>query len=113
MKRMHTHSPQAAAAVQVIGLQIARARRGRRQTLDEVAERVGVSRKTLHEVEHGSPTVAIGTVFEVATLLGVPLFGAVDRSELSEIRDRLRDQLALLPARVREPVSRMDVDDDF
>ena len=38
---------------------------------DEVAERVGVSVPTIRKVESGDPTVAIGTVFEVASLLGI------------------------------------------
>lgn len=29
---------------------------------------------TIQKIERGDPTVAIGTVFEAATLLGVPLF---------------------------------------
>ncbi len=114
MKRPRTHSPSSIAAVEILGLEIARARRARRQTLDDLAQRAGVSRPTLHSIEHGSPSVAIGTVFEVATLLGIPLFGTGDRGELSELRNRGRDRLALLPARVREPLeSDAAPDDDF
>lgn len=56
------------------------------------------------------PTVGIGTVFEVATILGIDLFGT-DREGLRSMVERGRDRLALLPARVREPTG--PVDDDF
>jgi hypothetical protein len=55
---------------------------------------------TLRKVERGDPTVALGTAFEVATLLGVPLFVA-DPNELSSVVAWSRDKLALLPERVR------------
>ena len=54
-------------------------------------------------MENGSPTVAIGTVFNAAFLLGVDLFG-LDRTGLPR-RRRGEDTLALLPegsARGRE-----------
>jgi len=112
MKRGHPYSPQAVAAVETLGLEIARGRRERRWTLVELAERAAISVVTLRQVERGSPTVAIGTVFELATLVGLPLLGATDRAQSIEIRDRARDRLMLLPARVREPSTRPD-DDDF
>jgi len=55
------------------------------------------------------PTVAIGTVFELAVLLGVPLF-VDDRSELSAIRRLAENRLELLPRSVRPGTN---VDDDF
>ena len=69
-----------------------------------------MSLPTLRNVERGTPTVAIGVVFELATLLGVELFG-VDPVALPDVVSRSQDRLALLPARVRE--SREPVDDDF
>ena len=113
MKRTHPHSPQTLAAVQVLGLDIASARRARHQTVDDLAQRAGISRPTLRGIEHGSPTVAIGTVFEVATLLGIPLFGANSRDELDDVRDRARGRLALLPVRIRQPTASDAADDDF
>jgi transcriptional regulator with XRE-family HTH domain len=112
MKREHPYSPQALATVETLGLEIARGRRERRWTLAELAERAAISVITLRQVERGAPTVAIGTVFELATLVGLPLFGAVDRAQSIEIRGLARDRLTLLPARVREP-SRGPDDDDF
>ena len=110
MKRRHVISRQAELAVSMLSAQIAAARREKRMTAAEVAERVGISTITLRAVERGLPTVAIGTVFEVATLLGVPLF-TDERDQLSSAYALQRGQLALLPSRVREP--RTPVRDEF
>ncbi len=37
----------------------------------ELGERVGVSRYTISCLEKGKPNVAIGTVFEAATIVGI------------------------------------------
>jgi transcriptional regulator with XRE-family HTH domain len=87
-------------AVEVLGAQIAQARRQRRWTAEELAQRLGVSVRTVFNVEHGSPTVAMGIAFEAATLLGVGLFGA-DGPELSRLARQGQERLALLPTRVR------------
>jgi transcriptional regulator with XRE-family HTH domain len=110
MRKAHTYSQHTIDATRVLGLEIARARRARRWTINELAERAGVSRITVRAVEAGTPTVAIGTVFELATILGVDLFGARP-SDFPELLARGQDRLALLPARVRQPV--ISIDDDF
>lgn len=78
--------------------------------MNELAERAGVSVPTIRKVEKGDPAVAIGTVFEMATLLGLPLFGT-DRSGLVDLVQRGQERLALLPARVRD--KDRPVHDDF
>jgi len=110
MSATRTYSQQALASARILGLEIARARRARRWTLNELAERAGVSRITVRAAEAGTPTVAIGTVFELATILGIDLFGA-SPAELPELLTRGRERLALLPARVRRPAT--PIDDDF
>ncbi len=97
-------------AVRVIGLQLARSRREQRRTAAEIAERAGITRQTLRRIERGDGRVAVGTVFEVALILGVPLFGA-DRKELAQMVATGKRDLALLPARVVVPGE--DIDDDF
>jgi transcriptional regulator with XRE-family HTH domain len=80
---------------------VARVRRERRWTTNDLAERAGISPVTLRKIERGDPTVELGSAFEVATLLGIVLF-APDRKELSTMVELARARLALLPARVRE-----------
>jgi hypothetical protein len=57
---------------------------------------------TLRNIERGEPTTAIGVAFEVATLVGVPLFDA-EADDLPVLRRRAEDRLALLPRTVRLP----------
>jgi transcriptional regulator with XRE-family HTH domain len=103
-------SPQTLDALRVLGSLLAAARRQQRRTLADVAERVGVSVTTLRKVEAGDPGVAIGTAFEVAAILSVPLFGA-DGPRLAELAASGQRELALLPARIRRPAA--EPDDDF
>jgi transcriptional regulator with XRE-family HTH domain len=109
MARDRTYSPQALDAARVLGLQIAEGRRKRRWTQAELSDRAGISIVTLRNVERGEPTVAVGVMFELATLVGVELFG-VPPGELRGLVAREQDQLALLPAHV---FRRRVIDDDF
>src|ERR1700758_5467235 len=97
----HTFSRQTLAAAKVLGLEIARARRAHRWTTSELAERAGISVVTLRNIERGVPTVALGIVFEVATLVGLDLFGE-DAAGLDRRVQSGREHLELLPARVRD-----------
>lgn len=87
-------------ALVVLGQQIRIARAARGLTAEQLAGTAGISRATLSSIERGNPSSSIGTVFNVATILGIPLFGVDDPSELIAMRRRGEDRLALLPARV-------------
>ncbi len=50
-------------------LRLARLRR--RLSAEMVAERAGISRVTLHKIEKGTPSVAIGSYFMVLHVLGL------------------------------------------
>jgi transcriptional regulator with XRE-family HTH domain len=110
MRRPHTYSPEALDAARVLGLRIAEGRRQRRWTQAELCERASVSATTLRKAEHGDPTVAIGVMFELATLVGVELFGVLSR-QLNGLAARERDRLAVLPAHVYP--RQVTADDDF
>lgn len=105
-RKAHSHSPWTTSAISVLGQQISAERRDKRWTQEDLAERAGISAKTLSAIEKGSPNSSIGTVFEVASLLGIPLVGATD----SVAQQSIKARLAILPARVREPKA---VDNDF
>jgi transcriptional regulator with XRE-family HTH domain len=108
-KRTHAYPRTVRHATQLLGSEIKLARVERRWSVRELAERAGISTGTLRKVEQGDPTVAIGTAFDVATLVGVPLFYE-DRSRLAEATRLNRERAALIPQRVHR---RGEVDDDF
>lgn len=96
----------ARAAVQVLGESIRAGRLRRGWSVVTLAERVGVSAPTITKIERGNPSVAIGTVFEAARLVGVELFGGHD----GLARQVVRSELALLPQRGR---ARRKASNDF
>jgi len=97
-------------ALSLLGKQIRLARKRRRMSERDLAARIGVARSTLQLIERGSPSVAVGLVFEAATLAGVDLFVPEARTLAREI-ERIDDRLALMPGSIRTP--RRPVDDDF
>lgn len=79
-------------------------------TLDELADRLGASTPTVRKMLGGAPTVAIGTYFEAAHILGVPLFDP-DSDRFAATASRTAEIDSLLPKRI---VNREEeVDDDF
>ena len=102
-------SPSSQEALQLLGWSIRAARVRRRWSSAELAERVGVSRPTISKIEHGDPGVAIGTFFEAATLVGVPLFD--DDATRRRFAAHKRTELALLPESARR--LRRTIDDNF
>ena len=110
MKRKRTYSRVARQALSLLG-KLVRARRTERgMTAQELADRTGISRTTLYNIEKGSPGPEIGTVFEVAAIVGVRLFDH-DEPGLRMHNARLDEKLALLPKSVRPSIK--EIDDDF
>lgn len=107
--RPRTYSPVTVEAARLLGARVRLARRERRWTIQELADRVGVTRVTMRKVERGDLTVGLGVAFEAAAVVGVPLFHDDTSRRLLEA-GRVDDRLAVLPQVVREPV---EVDDDF
>lgn len=103
-------SYEAARAVEVLGDAIRIRRHARGWTVAQLADRLRVSRPTVYKIEKGDPGVAMGTVFDAAALVGVPLFSE-DPALVGILHRSQEAQLALLPARVRAVEER--VDDDF
>jgi transcriptional regulator with XRE-family HTH domain len=103
-------SPLAKEALRLLGASIKMQRLRRRWSIDELARRVGVSHPTIIKIERADPTVAIGTVLEAATLVGVTLFDA-DPTVRARHQERLATELKLLPRAGR--MTTRDADDDF
>lgn len=106
-----TYSRNTREAVTLLGKLIRLARKERRLSAAELAERAGISRGTLLRIEKGDPKVEIGIMFEAATLAGVNLFDA-DSGRLSSMIARADDKLALMPKAIHKP-SPVVVKDEF
>jgi transcriptional regulator with XRE-family HTH domain len=85
-------------------------RKERKLTLDELADRLGVSTPTVRKILEGSPSVAIGSYFEAARILGMPLFDP-DPHRFAVTASRTAEVESLLPKRVR--TRQQEIDDNF
>lgn len=54
-----------------LGRNIRLARLRRKLSSEQVAERAGISRKTLYEIERGHPNVSLGNYAQVLSVLGL------------------------------------------
>lgn len=95
-------SEQTERLLENLGERIRTARIEANMSQEELGDRIGVTRYTVGALESGRAKVAIGTVFEAACVVGLPLplFGA--KSE------------ALAPTMTEENLQkRVNLDDDF
>jgi transcriptional regulator with XRE-family HTH domain len=63
--------PQTLRILEGMGQNIRLARLRRKLSTEQVAERAGISRGTLWQIENGKPTVAMGYYFQVLFTLGL------------------------------------------
>jgi transcriptional regulator with XRE-family HTH domain len=105
-----TYSRYSREAMILLGDLIRAARKERKMTAQEVADRAGISRGLLQRIEKGDPKCELGATFEVATIVGVKLFDTEATTLTQHIR-QTEDKLSLLPKSVRKKVKA--VDDDF
>ena len=98
-KTSRIYSNHTLQALNVFASQIKLARKNHGWSEEELAERAGTSRSTLRGVEQGTPSTEIGLYFEIAALLGIPLFDE-DSKNLKTIQKNLDMELALLPKRI-------------
>lgn len=103
-------SPYATDAVRLLGQLVRKARIEKRMTTTDAAARSGISRGLLNRIEKGDPACAIGATFEVAAVVGVPLFDS-EQGTLAHTLTTNREVMRLLPRSVRR--QRTDVNDDF
>lgn len=93
----------------LLGAQVRAGRQERGWTVRALAERAGVSEKTVRKVEAGELGVALGTALDCAVLVGVTLFYEDERRLEAEAA---RGRAALVGTRVRRPEG-PEVDLDF
>ena len=102
-----THSRHATT---LLGSLLRTARIERRMSQAQLAERLGISRHTVIALEKGSPKIGIGTAFEAAAILGIPLL-AEDEQALGRLSNTLTALATIIPARSgRKPTT---LSDDF
>jgi transcriptional regulator with XRE-family HTH domain len=97
-------------AVLLLGQLIRRGRIEHKMTVEQLAERAGVSRGLVQRIEKGDPGCSIGAVFEAAAITSVPLFDA-GPARLADGISANNTILTLLPKTVH--LSRRTVKDDF
>lgn len=71
MKQQLILLPKAQKVLDELGENIKLARLRRKLSAVQVAERAGISRSTLWQIEKGTPTVAMGAYFQVLFVLGL------------------------------------------
>ena len=102
MERPRTYSRATREAGRLLGAEIRLSRKEHHWTVAELAERVGVSERTMRNIERGDPSVGLGITFEAAVLAGVDLFGPDPTRRRTEAA-RVQDRLAVLPTSIRRP----------
>lgn len=105
-----TYSHYTREALELFAALIREARLEKKMTAQELADRAGISRGLVQRIEKADANCAIGSVFEVASILGLELFDS-DEKELSKKRNLTIVKVALMPKSVRKP--KREVDDDF
>ena len=103
-------SNQSLSAIKLLGSLIRAARKERKLTVLELADRAGISRGLIQRIEQGDPSCSIRAAFEAAVIVNVPLFN-MDTNQLSQTLSQTNEKLALLPKTVHK--SRHKLDDDF
>ncbi len=95
----------------LLGKHIHLGRKERELTEADLADRAGISRATLQKIEKGDLKCELGLYFEVAILVGVPLFNVSSEASFTMDIDRINNKIALLPKSIHK--KKKDVDDDF
>ena len=109
-KKERTYSRYSTDAVVLLGKLIQLARKERKISESDLADRAGIARSTLQRIEKGDLACEIGLMFEVATIIGIKLFDADSRFLTTQI-ERADDKIALLPKSIRK--SGKSFDDNF
>jgi len=93
MKKTPQLLPKHARQLSTLGENLKLARLRRSLSAEMVAQRAGISRATLHKIETGNPSVAMGNYFRVLRVLGLEQDFSHLAAEDSFGRDLLDNQL--------------------
>jgi len=110
MLKKRVYSVYAREAAALLGRLIQLARKEKKMTAQDLADRAGIARGTLRKIEQGNLSCEWGIVFEIAALVGVKLFD-IDQPVLEKELDAIKNKIALLPQSIRK--SNRDIDDNF
>ena len=108
MSKVRAYSQYSQKAAMRMGKMIHLYRKTNKMSAQNLADRAGISRTTLRKIENGDMACEIGIVFEVASLVGIQLFG---ENSLTSLTRQIDDRIALLPKSIHSP--KEHVDDDF
>jgi DNA-binding XRE family transcriptional regulator len=97
-------------ALKTLGNLIKTVRQKQNASQVALAERLAVTRQTVMAIEKGDAKVAIGTVFECAHVLGIPLFSD-NPQQLLQWQATLNTFSGILPKKIRPKKPR--VSDEF
>jgi len=98
------------SVLKTLGAMLKAARLERGMSQAELSQRLGVSRYTVIALEKGEPKVGVGTVFEAATIVGIPLL-ASDQRQFNKLTTTVANLTSILPERGRR--KKVALDDDF
>lgn len=97
--------------LRILGEMIKCARLERKMSQKDLAERLNRSRYTVMALEKGDPEVAIGVVFEAATIVGIKLL-ADDNSGIQRLSNRGSSLIVVGPPKKVRKIKK-EIDDDF
>lgn len=105
-----TYSAYTQDAMKLFANTIRAERKAKKITEQELADRTGLSRSLIKRLEKGDMSCAIGSVFEAAHVLGIPLFD-LGSSQLRSANNQVEERLTLLPKSIRKKTK--VINDDF
>lgn len=108
IKKSRAYSRYTKDAAILLGKHIQLARKNRKLSEHDFADRIGISRTTLHKIEKGDLKCEIGLVFEAATLAGIKLFDVNQSSSFEKNLESVNDKLALIPKSIRNHPKELD-----
>lgn len=103
-------SPTTKHLVRYLGQMIKIARKEQQMPLGDLSNRMGVSKHIIEDIESGKTAVTIGSYFEAALIVGIPLLGG-SREHASNMSKLLSYMNKLIPEVMEN--HRTEVDDNF